>query len=139
PITIPNSVTSIGEGAFFGCGSLKDVTIPNSVTSIGAEAFRNCSSLKDVYNYVTTPQSIYSNTFIGLSSNKTLHVVKGCKPAYASTNYWKDFTIVEDLEPTAVKNIKKYKDNNLDDNIYNWQGFKGEGQINIKNRKKFVK
>ena len=38
-ITIPNSVTNIGNGAFGGCTSLTNVTIPNSVTSIGDDAF----------------------------------------------------------------------------------------------------
>ena len=33
--TIPNSVTSIGNYAFYGCSGLTSVTIPNSVTSIG--------------------------------------------------------------------------------------------------------
>ena len=45
--TIPNSVTSIGEGAFEECTSLTSVTIPNSVTSIGDDAFVY-SSLKTV-------------------------------------------------------------------------------------------
>ena len=45
-ITIPNSVTSIGEFAFYGCSSLTSITIPNSVTSIGKSAFQDCSSLK---------------------------------------------------------------------------------------------
>ena len=43
-IIIPNSVTSIGDYAFYGCLSLNSVTIPNSVTTIGAYAFANSSS-----------------------------------------------------------------------------------------------
>ena len=39
-------VTSIGEGAFCDCSSLKSVSIPNSVTSIGEGAFNLCNSLK---------------------------------------------------------------------------------------------
>ena len=45
---IPNSVTSIGESAFYNCSSLNSVTIPDGVTSIGNYAFYNCSSLSSV-------------------------------------------------------------------------------------------
>ena len=44
-ITIPDSVTVIGAGAFGGCSSLKEITIPQSVTSIGANAFEYCENL----------------------------------------------------------------------------------------------
>ena len=47
-ITIPNSVTSIGDYAFHGCSSLTSVTIGNSVTSIGDYAFAYCSILTSV-------------------------------------------------------------------------------------------
>jgi len=47
-IIIPDSVTSIGGGAFGGCISLTSVTIPNSITSIGGGAFYQCSSLASV-------------------------------------------------------------------------------------------
>ena len=40
--TIPNSVTTIGEGAFMYCNSLASINIPNSVTTIGDCAFSGC-------------------------------------------------------------------------------------------------
>ncbi len=45
---IPNSVTSIGNQAFWGCKSLTSITIPSSVTSIGDMAFCCCSSLTSI-------------------------------------------------------------------------------------------
>ena len=45
---IPNSVTSVGDGAFSGCRNLTSVTIPDSVTSIGDWAFEDCDSLVTV-------------------------------------------------------------------------------------------
>ena len=66
-ITIPNSVTSIGGGAFSGCSSLTSVTIPNSVTSIGNDAFYGCSSLTSVA-IPSSVTSIEKRTFRGCSS-----------------------------------------------------------------------
>jgi len=55
-IILPNSVTSIGGGAFMGCLSLANVTIPDGVTSIGDGAFGCCISLASV----TIPNSVTS-------------------------------------------------------------------------------
>ena len=71
-VVIPNSVTSIGDGAFSGCSSLTSVTIPNSVTNIGDAAFARCSSLPSISipNSVT---NIGSSAFQG--SNITSVVI----------------------------------------------------------------
>ncbi|MDR2971673.1 MAG: leucine-rich repeat protein [Bacteroidales bacterium] len=61
-ITIPNSVTTIGGGAFVGCTALTSITIPNSVTTIEYRAFSSCTALTSITipNSVTT---IENNTF----------------------------------------------------------------------------
>ena len=55
-VTIGNSVTDIEDEAFYGCTGLTNVTIPNSVTSIGDEAFFNCAGLTSA----TIPNSVTS-------------------------------------------------------------------------------
>jgi len=47
-VTIPTSVTSIGDYAFFFCTGLTSITIPVSVTSIGSGAFESCGGLTSI-------------------------------------------------------------------------------------------
>ena len=53
---IPETVTTIGDEAFYNCDGLTTIAIPNSVTSIGYYAFANCDNLSsvDLGNGVTT-------------------------------------------------------------------------------------
>ncbi len=89
---IPNSVTSIGYGAFYGCTGLTSITIPNGVTSIGDEAFRNCSGLKDVYCYPTEVPETGSNAFQSVTtSNVTLHVPFFSLIKYKEHEVWGKF------------------------------------------------
>lgn len=48
-VTIGDGVTIIGKAAFSYCISLESITIPDSVTSIGEGAFAGCESLETVY------------------------------------------------------------------------------------------
>ena len=55
-VSIPDSVTSIGNSAFAGCSGLTTLSIPDNVTSIGTRAFRDCTALTSV----TIPDSVTS-------------------------------------------------------------------------------
>jgi len=92
-IIIPNSVTSIGNYAFYGCSSLTSITIPSSVTSIGNYVFGYCSKLESIV--VDENNSVYdsrdnSNAIIETATNT---LVVGCKN-----------TII----PNSVTSIGKY-------------------------------
>ncbi len=65
-VVIPNSVTSIGDNAFYNCFGLSNVTIGNSVTSIGKSAFSDTGLMN-----VTIPNSVISigeNAFKGCTA-----------------------------------------------------------------------
>lgn len=64
-----NGISMIRAHAFNGCRSLASITIPDSVTSIGYKAFYGCNNLTDVYYYGN--QSSWNSISIG-SSNTTL-------------------------------------------------------------------
>ncbi|MBO4519148.1 MAG: leucine-rich repeat domain-containing protein [Paludibacteraceae bacterium] len=83
---IPNSVTSIGEYAFYGCSGLMSVTIGNSVTSIGEYAFSRCSGLTSVV--VENGNTVYDsrdncNAIIETSTNT---LISGCKNTIIPNN-----------------------------------------------------
>ena len=72
-VTIPSSVTSIGESAFSGCSSLKSIIIPSSVTSIGDRAFSDCSSLKAI-SIPSSVTSIGDSAFEDCSSLESITI-----------------------------------------------------------------
>lgn len=85
-VTIPDSVTSIGDRAFVECGKLNTVNISNSVTSIINHAFYYCSSLKTV----TIPHSVTgigSQAFYGCSKLTSVEFGNGVNNIGAYTFY----------------------------------------------------
>lgn len=113
-VTIPNSVTSLVDGAFVYCSALKSVTLSNSLTSLGMSVFMNCSALETItlpstlteiknktfYNctglkeitcLATTPPSIGDTSFGEVDKNIPVYVPKGCVAAYSAAENWKEF------------------------------------------------
>ena len=81
-ITIPSSVTSLGDGCFGGCSGLTSITIPSSVTSLGSWCFDSCSGLTSI----TIPSSVTSlgnGCFGGCKNLETVYFEgKTCNSSY---------------------------------------------------------
>ena len=71
--TIPASVTSIGNYAFYGCSGLTSITIPASVTSIAYSAFFGCSGLATVTVYAPSC-TLGFNAFSACGNLKNIYV-----------------------------------------------------------------
>jgi hypothetical protein len=74
-VTIPNSVTSIADSVFAWCSSLTTVTIPAGVTSIGSSEFQSCANLAGVYFEGNCP-TVGSLAFFG-ANNATIYYLPG--------------------------------------------------------------
>ena len=92
-VTIPDSVTAIGHFAFADCSSLTSVTIPDSVTTIGDYAFYYCSNLTSVYCKPATPPTaeVYWVAFDGNASGRKIYVPTGSVDAYKSATGWSSY------------------------------------------------
>lgn len=75
-VSIPNSLTSIGGYAFYGCESLTSFAVPSGVTSIGKYAFYDCQALTsiDIPSGVTV---IGDRTFEGCNSLLSVTIPNG--------------------------------------------------------------
>ena len=100
---IPNSVTSVGDWAFFGCSDLTSVTIPQSVKSIGSAAFWGCSGLTSV-KIPKSVKSIGDHAFSYCFGMKSISVEKG-NPRYKTHN--NSNAILETATNTIIASCNK--------------------------------
>lgn len=111
-IIIPNGVTKIWAGAFHHCTSLKSVTLSNSITQIQRDAFRDCTALTTVVCEAVLVPDCQHNIFFNVpQSAATLYVPEESLEDYKSAIYWKDFGTILPIASTGTENTHS-KNNN---------------------------
>lgn len=99
-LTIPNSVETIGAGAFFQCeGFNGTLTIGESVKFIGDYAFRECSHFSGAVSLATTPPELgiepgWNGVAFQGFGYPILTVPCGCIEAYQNSAWYDPYGIV---------------------------------------------
>ena len=145
-ITIPNSVTSIGNCVLRYCSNLTSIVMGNGIKDIKRGAFSFCTGLTDFYCYAENVPSIDSNAFIYTDyANVTLHVPSASISSYKSKALWNGFKNIvaltdSDPKPTGISSVNYIS---LKDDVhYELSGRKiqkPQQGIYIINGKKYIK
>ena len=123
---------------FWYCG-LSSITLPNSVTSIGEYAFYGCNNLNVVVSKIVKPFDISPNTFSNTTYDGKLYVPKWTSYEYNEKNGWSKFKNIEESEPTGLvmmrdNGVQKIYRYSLDGRVAN-NSYKGLNIIRMNNGK----
>lgn len=100
------TVTSIGSKAFYNRYLMGSITVPASVTSIGDWAFAGCKALTTVEVNKLQPITISATVFSDVPvKNATLYVHRISMQEYAETNVWKEFNTIDTRDVNLVNLI----------------------------------
>ena len=101
--TLPSTVTTVGEFAFFDCRQLTSIIIPSSVVAIGNYAFASCFGLNSLIVHSTVPVNFEPTDYVfSPSSDCTLYVPIGSKMAYQTANQWENFQNIMEVNPDLI-------------------------------------
>ena len=72
-ISLPETISSIPDGAFRNCEKLQKITIPSGVTLIGSGAFEGCTGLQEIH-IPPTVASVQRDAFFGCTRLRELEI-----------------------------------------------------------------
>ena len=99
------SVTTIIDYAFDGCTLLSVLSLPASVTSIGESAFNECP-LTTIYCHWQNPLLFDVEFDDEVLTNATLYVPAGTKSAYEAVFPWSEFENIVEMDYSSINETK---------------------------------
>ena len=101
-VDLPNSVTTIGNRAFYGCYNLVQLKIGMGLTSLGSEAFAS-SPLRTMTCLATVPPSALANSFSMVAySSAQAFFPESSLNAYKLVAGWKNFRNIKSHEAREI-------------------------------------
>lgn len=85
----PN-LTTLTNGAYYGCPKFVDITIPSNITTIGPETFKNCVNLTAVTMESSTPPALLNVNAFENTNDCPIYVPDSAVSAYQSATNWSD-------------------------------------------------
>jgi hypothetical protein len=106
-LTIGTSIKSINYSDYSDCVNFTSITIPASVTSIGDLSFSGMNKINKINIYIAKPLKITLYVFSNVNKGTcTLNVPIGSKSDYRAALQWKDFINIVEM-PTAIPLVIK--------------------------------
>lgn len=122
-VVLPNTVTSVGEQAFYGCNSLNTVVIPDGVISIGSSVFTSCEELHTLI-LPSSLEEIGYYAFENCDSLKSIVIPDKVKKLdsglFSGCNYLNSVTLSANLEEIgnrAFENCNSIKNINIPNGV----------------------
>ena len=105
-VNLSTSLTEIGHDAFYNCKKLTSIELPLSLNKIDNYAFQNCTKLLVIESKINNPFEIDNEVFSDydnyIYTNATLFVPEGKVGDYKSTDGWKNFVDIREIEPNPI-------------------------------------
>ncbi len=111
-VSLPQSLTRIGDNAFAYATALDDIVIPSGVSDVGASAFRGCTALREA-NIPAGVASVAESTFYGCTALETVTLSTGLK-AIGNSAFYGCTALVDAALPQGLETIGNDAFNNCD-------------------------
>lgn len=91
-INIPDGVKSLGQACFLRCSALESIELPSTVTAIGSVAFQYCTGLTRVSIAASTPPSLGSSAFANCTALTGIYVPDSAVETYKAATNWSSYS-----------------------------------------------